>query len=108
MLPSPCGSGVRSWSAGHGPLFELGAKYLVERSDLFLDWVKPFNAEEFNYERIRKRHICTQPMFIAKSIYSPFLFSDLSFISIYIRRVNTLFEWTKADAIFQVNMLALW
>ena len=61
--------------------------YWVERSDLFLDWVKPFNAEEFNYERVRKRHICTQPMFIAKSVYSLFLSSDLSFY-IYIHRTS--------------------
>ena len=56
------------------------AYYWVERSDLFLDWVKPFNAEEFNYESVRIRHICSQPMFIAKSIYFLFLFSDLPFL----------------------------
>ena len=60
---------------------------LVERSDLFLDRVKPFNAVKFNYERVRIKHVCTQPMFIAKSGYSLFLFSDLSF-NIYIHKTS--------------------
>ena len=66
----------------------MGANCLVKRSDLFLDRVKPFNAVKFNYERIRMRRICSQPMFIAKSIYFFFFFSDLPFLYISIHKTS--------------------
>ena len=66
----------------------MGANYWVERSDLSLDREKLFNAEKFNYERTRMRHICSQPMFIAKSIYFFFIFSVLPFLYISIHKTS--------------------
>ena len=49
---------------------------------------KLFNAEKFNYERIRMRHICSQPMFIAKSIYFFFFLSVLPLFYISIHKTS--------------------